>query len=128
MMKLKPFTTEQLGYRLCYVSGEGPYLLWFTSSMERQSGDDWNDSPWWWCNAGEPYDHHGTELVSLCLVGAYSANCYEVSVDAINGAELAWLVSHGLYPAIQAGTTLGDFLSMATKHGLAVYLAADLQS
>ena len=126
-MQLKPFTAEQLGYRLCYVSGEGPYLLWFTSSLDEQTGDDWNDVPWW-CNAEEPYDHHDTKLVRVCMNGRFGPNNDYVSADEINKKRLSWLASYGSYPAIQAGITLGEFLSMATKYGLAVYQEADLRS
>lgn len=126
-MKLKPFTAEQLGYRLCYVSGEGPFLLWFTSSLERQSGDDWNDVPWW-CNAGEPYGYDDIQLATVCLDGSYRPNDQYVSVDEINKKRLSWLVSYGPHPAIQAGITLGEFLGTATKYRLKVYLEADLRS
>lgn len=42
---------------LCYADDDdsGSVLtVWFTSDFKNQTGDDWNDAPWW-CNAGVPY-------------------------------------------------------------------------
>lgn len=42
---------------LCYADSddsESVLTVWFTSDFKNQTGDDWNDAPWW-CNAGPPY-------------------------------------------------------------------------
>lgn len=52
-------------YRLCYAEH---LTLWFTSDLEKQRGDDWNDADWT-ANAGLPYcyEDYGTDLVCLEL-------------------------------------------------------------
>ena len=47
--------------------------MYFTSDLENQWGDDWDDSPYEH-NAGPPYETH-TVLKKIALMGYYSGPC-----------------------------------------------------
>lgn len=120
MIQYRQFAECELDYQLCYVEGEGPYALHFTSSLDEQWGDDWNDSPWW-CNAGTPYVHRKTDIVVVCLYGGYEPNLSDVSVERINRERLPWLMSCDC-PSIAAGTTLREFLRIAAERKLQAFV------
>lgn len=127
MMRLKQFAAEQLGYRLCYVSGNDARCLWFTNSMDEQTGSYWHKAPWWYW-AKPPREDGNAKLAMMCLRSEHKANGNYMSVESINSKELPWLLAYDVYPDILAGTTLGHFLNMAAEYGLKVYLEADLLS
>ena len=121
-MRLKRFTEAELDYRLCYVDGR----LWFTSDMDKQWGDDWDDAPWD-CNAGAPYTHE-TKVVSIYLEGiAQSTVINNCSVQRINRLRLPWLATWDDKLCIHAGTTLREVLKMAEDAGNALTVYAPVE-
>lgn len=123
-------------YRLCYV--DEPRAYFTTQELEKQWGDDWNDTPYEH-NAGLPYTpshpereftngepnwevvllFYDAELVTPSDTGINSA----YSVEKINQGAVAWLWDKygdsGV--AIQAGTTLPEFKRLIKKAGGKIY-------
>jgi hypothetical protein len=142
--------TDPFKFRLCYVDSRDNFA-WFTSiPLDRQWGDDWDDSPYEH-NAGEPYDTHydppkakkGVErtreehkLVKVAWQSLHATPCTDYanspySVQAINAGNCAWLMAHrwneheAIRP-IAAGTTLRDFIKKIEEAGGSVYLPTSL--
>ena len=65
-MNIAPY----LDYKLCYVDDiadfECYYELCFTSNMEGQWGDDWNDRPAS-CNAERPYEDENHDIFTIIM-------------------------------------------------------------
>ena len=147
-------TEEQQGYRLCYVDESrgkeyneetykwtpfddieerDHYDAYFTSiPMEKQWGDDWDDSPYEY-NAEPPYDNHWDDndvrteheilVISFSLSKGIASlpkgNCLNspFSVCQINSGRAAWLYFENSYKccdgkSIHAGTTAKDFIDI----------------
>lgn len=115
-------------YKLCYIDGQKAY---FTSNLEKQWGDDWNDRPYE-DNAGEPYEDYidGDKCIDIALSSLYfetgdwterkPCDIGRFSVEEINMGAVAWL-STGSF-CIQAGTTMKDFIDIIKKHDGKIFL------
>lgn len=111
--------------KLCYVDGNFAY---FTSDLEKQWGDDWNDKPYEH-NSGEPYEHDGKkiEIVAFrCESLKTPADRYypnsPFSVEEINQGKIPWL--HGGWKEevfIYAGDSIEDFKDLVIQAGGEVY-------
>ena len=53
--------------KLCYLENN---IMYFTSDIENQWGDDWDDRPYEH-NAGTPYETH-TTVKKIAFIGYYS--------------------------------------------------------
>ncbi len=101
---------------LCYIEGNFAY---FTSNLEEQWGDDWNDTPYEH-NAGTPYEHNGTKIEKLAFDCELSTPAEiaglnsQYSVQDINEKKTPWLFGKsyvtGEMVSIYAGTTVDDFI------------------
>lgn len=119
-------TTDREIYQLCFVRGCWAYFANVPPTEVR--GDDWDDAPYD-CNAGEPYEREGQEIVCVAYDGPYEENCQAcLSADQINRGEGPWLVDRGYgttYPKwadrVDAGTTLADFKARITWASGSVY-------
>lgn len=110
---------------LCYVEGNFAY---FTSNLEKQWGDDWNDVPYEH-NAGKPYENE-TEIQIVAFkceslltpAERYYQNS-PVSVEEINSGKIPWL--HGGWKEevfIYAGQSIEEFKDLVTQAGGEIYL------
>jgi len=120
---------------LCYVESSWAYFT--TQPLDKQWGDDWNDSPYEH-NAGEPYtfdEDDGKEpweIIKVAWDGEFDMPCTDVhnstwSVERINAGGIAWLQTNkwrsGDVVVIPAGTTIDDFCALIAKGGGNVYFA-----
>lgn len=119
---------------LCYV--RSPWAYFTTQPLNKQWGDDWNDSPYEH-NAGEPYGPRKDkgedyEIILVAWSGPYEVPCeYETnsrwSVEMINSGKCPWLTAdrygsgNTIIPPIMAGTTLAQFKMMVGDAGGQVY-------
>ena len=88
-----------LDYKLCYVDdiadSECYYELCFTSNMEGQWGDDWNDRPAF-CNAERPYEDENHDIFAIVMSCSWNTFIFggkTYSVEDMNNHKAAWLVS-----------------------------------
>lgn len=113
-------------YQLCYVSGGDCYFANIEPS--KVWGDDWNDAPYEH-NAGTPYgDKYDifklkieSDLIEPC---EYQTNS-PYSVEQINQGAVAWLRTDSWCEtqfAIQAGTTVEEFIRIVQKHGGSIFV------
>jgi hypothetical protein len=120
--------------QLCYVSE--PWAFFTTQPLTLQWGDDWNDAPYEH-NAGDPYrwsERDGKPKWEIYRVAYYADlvtpkdghHNSPFSVEKINKGAAPWLrVSEWAsvpFRAIQAGTTLADFIKILDEIGGTVYL------
>ena len=116
-----------------YIPGKQEFYAYFTPvSLDRQWGDDWNDSPYEY-NAGEPYDDvydddNRTEI-EIIRVPFYVyhdewrvrfprdwAGCNSpFSVQDINGGAVAWIYDSVSKTGIIAGCTPAEFLEKLNR-------------
>lgn len=110
--------TMLLSYKLqaCYAEHG---LIWFTSSIKDQWGDDWNDRPWH-CNAGSPYDWTGSKRVAPYMRVAlgydgdfWHENDHDVSQQDIIAESMSLLLC-GEW-RIRAGMSLHQAMTVAEK-------------
>ena len=76
--------------KLCYLENN---IMYFTSDIKNQWGDDWNDRPYEH-NAGTPYETH-TTVKKIAFIGYYSEPCSyhhnsPYSVQDINNGAVPW--------------------------------------
>lgn len=133
--KTKPKGGE---YVLCYMDGNKAYFT--NQPLHKQWGDDWDDAPYE-CNAGDPYEGEGTDIIKL-YVDVESGIALPTddwgahySVKEINSGEVPWIfytafkVLNGKYlsmtRAIFAGTTLEDFKRIILADKGEVYMKVD---
>ena len=96
--------------KLCYCANN---IMYFTSDMASQWGDDWDDVPYEH-NASPPYETR-TTVKKIAFIGDYSESCslfknspYSVS-DINNG------IIHWAYTAKAGGLYGGDSMGKAIK-------------
>ena len=105
---------------LCYVDGAWAYFT--TRSLTKQTGDDWNDTPYEH-NAGPPHKpsqtHQSWQITKVAWEGPFITPDFDqtnspYSVDQINQHVIAWLRGatwEDPVPAsIYAGVTLQEFI------------------
>ena len=106
-----------LNYKLCYVDNiadsEYYYEMYFTSNMEGQWGDDWNDRPAF-CNAERPYEDKDHDI--FCIIMSSSWNTFifggkTYSVEDMNNHKAAWLISKYDNTIIEGGDTLLEVIN-----------------
>lgn len=107
-------------YRLCLARGQ---WAWFTTqAVANQTGDDWNDAPAD-CNAGDPYEGDGWDLLRVAHCSPYSSQDGCWSVDEINAGAAPWLYDFfGDQPPIFAGVTFDEFCAAIKASGGTVYV------
>lgn len=124
----------QLMSKLCFVQGNWAYFT--TLPVEEQWGDDWDDAPYEH-NAGEPYDDSKNTTDPMWLITKVAFDCDLVppcsghlnspyTVRAINTGAAPWLRSPiwtkpEKLMAVQAGTTLAQFIQLIKRAGGTVY-------
>lgn len=131
---------------LCFAEAgaDGTGSAWFTTNLERQWGDDWNDAPYEH-NAGHPYDFHRSWrllppgsptvlstatwpevpylLIRVDWAGAAfsdaAQNGYGGTAEEINRSRLPWLYydQGDVRIALPAGTTFRTFEKAAAALG-----------
>ena len=87
--------------------------MYFTSNMEGQWGDDWNDRPAF-CNAERPYEDKDHDI--LCIIMSSSWNTFifggkTYSVEDMNNHKAAWLISKDSNTIIEGGDTLLEVIN-----------------
>lgn len=121
-------------YRLCYVEPDGN-KAYFTSNLEKQWGDDWDDKPYEH-NAGGPYDSYfeGEKKIPIKLKEVYfelpwnhytmpcsGTNNSRYSVKDINNHCIPWMVINDEIP-IFAGLSYTCFIKQIEKLGGAIFI------
>lgn len=132
--QLAELTPEARDAVLCYVADGIAYFT--TQSLEKQTGDDWDDAPYEH-NADPPYEPHYPcdrwsiyevryeEVDGLHTPAEDSGDAYygnsRYSVDAINAGAVAWLTNAigGYEPlvVVKAGATLVEFCGLIERAG-----------
>lgn len=112
-MRLKKIDNIE-DYKLCYVEDD---LAWFTRlPLEEQWGDDW-DKPYYYSNAGWPYDEENLIRLSFFCPDLEEPkdiiDC-PYSVKAINSGAVAWLSDRDKV-SINAGCSVMDFIQLVKK-------------
>lgn len=117
-----------------YVPGKQEYYAYFTPiSLDKQWGDDWNDSPYEY-NAEIPYDDYreGDERVEVEIVRVPFYIPYDggwhirfpkdwggcnspFSVEDINGGAVAWIFDKERKIVVPAGCTPEEFVEKIEK-------------
>ena len=115
---------------LCYI--ECPWAFFTTQPLEKQWGDDWDDTPYEH-NAGSPYrprEGESWEIIKIAWEGPFITPDDGVinsrySVQTINRGDIAWLrpVAWSKEPSrpILAGTTLREFTDYMISVGGMIY-------
>ena len=91
--------------KLCYCANN---IMYFTSDMSAQWGDDWDDRPYEH-NAGTPYETH-TTVKKIAFIGHYSEPYSPYSVAEINNGVVPWA-----YTDEAGGLYGGDSMGKAIK-------------
>ena len=96
--------------KLCYLENN---IMYFTSDIENQWGDDWDDRSYEH-NAGTPYETH-TTVKKIAFIGYYSEPCSlrnnsPYSVQDINNGAVPWA-----YTDEAGGLYGGDSMGKAIK-------------
>lgn len=119
-------------YRLCYVEPDGN-KAYFTSNLEKQWGDDWDDKPYEH-NAGTPYNgcyEDGKripiklkeiffELPWLWEMPCSNTTNSNYSVEDINHGIVPWITKDDTY--IFAGISYNDFIKQIEELGGKIYI------
>lgn len=114
-------------FKLCYIRDNFAYFT--TQELDKQRGDDWNDTPYEH-NAGTPYTDEGYEILKIAFETELEQPCANVgnssySVEMINKGIVAWLESpkYEKHPIrIFAGISLEEFINQIEFSGGKVYL------
>ena len=106
-----------LNYKLCYVDdiadSECYYEMYFTSNMEGQWGDDWNDRPAF-CNAERPYEDKDHDIPCIIISSSWNTFMFggkTYSVEDMNNHKAAWLISKDGNTIIEGGDTLLEVIN-----------------
>lgn len=123
-------------YKLCLV--KYPYVYFTNLSLDKQWGDDWNDTPYEH-NAGAPYKWHvvdgeriENDVFDVMVAGGFEApesyvSNSEYSVEEINDYRKTWWLRTDRcnvgVPIIElwAGATFAEFLEAARQIEAIIY-------
>ena len=96
--------------KLCYCANN---ILYFTSDIDNQWGDDWDDRPYEH-NAGTPYETH-TTVKKIAFIGYYSEPCSYHHSSPYSVADINNGIIHWAYTAKAGGLYDGDSIGKAIK-------------
>ena len=96
--------------KLCYCFNN---IMYFTSDMTAQWGDDWDDIPYEY-NASPPYETR-TTVKKIAFIGDYSEPCGHFRNSPYSVAEINNGIIHWAYTAKAGGLYGGDTMGKAIK-------------
>jgi|YNPBryunderm2012_1023409.scaffolds.fasta_scaffold39092_2 hypothetical protein len=108
---------QVMDWRLCYA--DNPFLYFcHPEDYDTVTGEDWNDAPYW-CNSGTP----NKPCYIVAVQWMYEPAKY-FSVDDIRAGR-GWFLEYGIDCKLRAGITLAEFLELAKRNDLCVYVPLD---
>ena len=96
--------------KLCYIENN---VLYFTSDIDNQWGDDWDDIPYEH-NASPPYET-STTVKKIAFIGDYSEPCSLFKNSPYSVADINNGIIHWAYTAKAGGLYGGDSMGKAIK-------------
>jgi hypothetical protein len=113
-MTIAQIPEQVLHWKLTYA--RNPFLYFVSpEDYDTATGDDWNDAPYQY-NAGPP----NKPCYVIAVQGLYEPAEY-FSVDGIRAGR-GWFLEYGVDCKLRAGITLAEFLELAKRNGLPVYI------